>query len=201
MEWVKMAKNQGYGKGEIFTARDYDKFFKVVENSNHRLICHILRYTGERIGAVVQLQVSDCYSDPKRAIALKQILFRGSTRKKSPSGGGKTRQVPIHSVLRQQLENYRPPADGWLFPSSRNPERHITADNCDDWFNRYLKKAGLESRGFSLHSFRRTFITELAKAGVPVPTIKKITGHSSLSALQEYIDIDEDSILKALNML
>lgn len=196
-----MAKNQGFGKGEIFTDRDYDKFFNCIKNPDHRIISYILRYTGERIGAVVQLQVFDCYADPKRSVALKQILFKGSTRKRAAGREGKTRQVPIHSVLRQQLENYKPPSDGWLFPSPRNSDKHISTDNCDDWFNKYLEKAGLSSRGFSLHSFRRTFITELAKAGVPVPTIKKITGHSSLSALQEYIDIDEDTILKALNLL
>jgi integrase/recombinase XerD len=42
----------------------------------------------------------------------------------------------------------------------------------------------------STHSFRRTGITKLHDAGVPLRTIQKRTGHVSLANLALYIDVD-----------
>lgn len=62
--------------------------------------------------------------------------------------------------------------------------------------DRALRKAcdyiGL--KGFSTHSFRRTALTKLYKAGVPLPTLQKRSGHASSASLALYIDIDREEV-------
>ncbi|MEM6840539.1 MAG: tyrosine-type recombinase/integrase [Cyanobacteria bacterium P01_C01_bin.120] len=47
----------------------------------------------------------------------------------------------------------------------------------------------LDLPGVSTHSFRRSMATRLHKEGFPRRAIAGVTGHQSLSALTEYLDI------------
>lgn len=47
------------------------------------------------------------------------------------------------------------------------------------------------------HRFRRTFATDLWKAGVPVETIRILMGHSNIATTLKYIDIDPCGVKKA----
>jgi integrase/recombinase XerD len=42
----------------------------------------------------------------------------------------------------------------------------------------------------STHPMRRTCLTNMSRAGIPLRTIQEISGHSSLSQLQEYLAVD-----------
>jgi integrase/recombinase XerD len=48
-------------------------------------------------------------------------------------------------------------------------------------------KAGIE--GVSTHSFRRTALTWISDAGVPLRHIQAISGHRSLAALERYLGV------------
>ncbi|MBX9953143.1 MAG: site-specific integrase, partial [Candidatus Obscuribacterales bacterium] len=48
------------------------------------------------------------------------------------------------------------------------------------------------------HSMRRTLLTTLSRSGVPTRTIQEISGHSSLSQLQGYLDVAEKDTLAAI---
>ena len=109
--------------------------------------------------------------------------------------------MPISRALHNELARYKPPKYGYLFPSPVNHQRHISVSACDKWYRRGLKRAGLERRGFSLHSPRRTLATKLSEEGVALQTIRSITGHKSLSSLQRYIDVDDNSKKAALELL
>jgi site-specific recombinase XerD len=52
---------------------------------------------------------------------------------------------------------------------------------------RRMLAAGIESAGFSAHSLRAGLVTSAAKAGVPVWSIQRQTGHRSLRTVQRYI--------------
>ncbi|MBW4490334.1 MAG: site-specific integrase [Trichocoleus desertorum ATA4-8-CV12] len=45
--------------------------------------------------------------------------------------------------------------------------------------------------GVSTHSFRRTALTQMNSAGVPLRVIQQISGHHSLQALQRYLEVAE----------
>ncbi len=175
--------------------------YEAINNPTHLLILSLLRYTGERIGAVVQVEVMDVYANPFVSKPRPTILYKSHTRKQSGGTAADSHEVPVSRALHLELARYKPPKYGYLFPSPQNLERHISVSNCDKWFRRGLRKAGLDRRGFSLHSPRRTLATKLSEEGVPLSTIRSITGHQSLSSLQRYIDVDDRSKKAAVELL
>jgi len=55
--------------------------------------------------------------------------------------------------------------------------------------------------GFSTHSFRRTALTQMSNAGIPLRVIQKISGHRSLAVLQEYLEVGDAQVRGAANSL
>lgn len=187
-------KNNGRGKSSVLTEEDYKKIKEHLPSARDRLLIAIAFYTGERMGAIVQLTVDCVYADTRAARPLDQITFPHFTRKSKRD----TRQVPIHPTLREMLCSYQPPLSGWLFPSPRNSENHIDFSTADKMLRHCLDRAGLEEKGISLHSFRRTFITQLHRQGLSLKSIQAITKHRSISALAEYVEVDENYLKESI---
>ena len=55
--------------------------------------------------------------------------------------------------------------------------------------------------GASSHSGRRTFITKLATSGVSVRVIAEAVGHSSIATTQRYIDVNDELIGNAAELV
>jgi integrase/recombinase XerD len=53
-------------------------------------------------------------------------------------------------------------------------------------FVKCLDKAGLLSKGYSLHCLRHTFATELLNAGMSLPCLQQVLGHSSIEMTLRY---------------
>lgn len=196
-----MPKNNRFGQSTILTELDLQKIRRQFTNKTHRLFWDIARYTGERWGAVTRLQVSDVYHDPYRSLPHDDITFPAVIRKAAPDGTRQTRQVPVHPTLREILEAYKPPVDGWLFPSSIRPGEPISFQAADDFFRRALDASQLSHKGISTHSTRRSFITSLYLRGVDLATLQKITGHRDLKSLQRYIEISPERVRRAIASL
>ncbi len=196
-----MAKFNRCGQAEVFTHSDYVKLYKVVKNPSHKLMLMVLKYSGERIGAVCQLRVDNVYADRDMRVPADYIFFPASVRKASPDGSRESLSVPMHENLASFLSLIHPPEGEWLFPSSRRPGRPVSPKSADKWFRLALDRAGLGFKGYALHSTRRTFITMLVRSGVPLPTIRKITGHKSLETLKRYVEVDPEECRKAVNLL
>ncbi|MGC9423904.1 tyrosine-type recombinase/integrase [Vibrio sp.] len=196
-----MAKYNRCGQAEIFTSADYAKLFKVVKNPNHKLMLTVLKYTGERIGAVCQLRLVDVYSDVERQLPAPYVFFRAETRKRSPSGEQESLTVPMHPNLAALLSVIQPKDRVWLFPSKHRPGKPVSPKSADKWYRLALERAGLKPKGYSLHSTRRTFITMLSRSGVPLPVIRKITGHKSLETLKRYVEVDPEECRHAIESL
>ena len=49
-------------------------------------------------------------------------------------------------------------------------------------FLRYLKKAGISEKGYSLHALRHTCATELLNAGMRLECLQQLLGHSNVSS-------------------
>jgi integrase/recombinase XerD len=188
-------KNNRYGQAAILTDTDYSKIRKQIKSKKYKLLLDIAWYTGERWGAIVKLQVSDVYNcdgSPREF-----INFKARTRKASPDGKRKTRQVPIHNILSESLASYQPENQTWLFPD-REGDEPISLRWADMILRNAVEKAGLSAKGISTHSTRRTFITKLAKRGVGLATIKKATGHTDLKVLSRYIEVTDDDVKEAI---
>jgi integrase/recombinase XerD len=196
-----VAKNNRFGQAKVLTDSELSRIRKQLKSPRDRLLFDILKYTGERIGAVVQLKQWDIFS-PKGQL-LDDITFRPETRKAS-NGKRETRQVTVHPALAESLAAY-PLHKGnpWLFPScvKKPDEAHITVQGFDYLLRVAIDKAGLAGKGISSHSFRRTVITKLDEQGVSPRVIQAVTGHRSLASVQRYIDASPERIRAAVNLL
>jgi integrase/recombinase XerD len=192
-------KNNRNGQSAILTDTEYSKIRKQIRSKKYKLLLDLAWYTGERWGALVQLKVEDCYHAD--GAPRSEITFKSTTRKASPDGKRQTRQVPTHPVLTESLQNYSPETSSpWLFPN-RDNDGAISLRWASEIFMSAGRKAGLEAKGISTHSTRRTFITKLHRAGIDVYTIQKITGHRDLKALGRYVEVDSDRIKGAIATL
>lgn len=195
-------KNNRHGQAAILSDTDYAKIRRQLKSDTHQLFFDIARWTGERWGAIAQLQVGDVYADPVLSLPHECITFRASTRKASPNGQRDTRQVPVHPTLRELLLAFNPPIQGsaWLFPSPMG-EQSISFSAADKWFRAAVGNAGLAHKGFSTHSTRRTLITRLAQRGTDLKVVQAITGHRDLKALLRYVEIDSNQVRAAIEAL
>jgi integrase/recombinase XerD len=195
---IFMPKNNRHGQAAVLTNGDYSKIRNQIKSPKYKLLMDLAWYTGERWGALIQLKVEDVYNSD--GTAREYITFRAQTRKASPDGLRKTRQVPVHTTLQESLKAYKPEDNSvWMFPNGL--DGHITLRNADMILRHAVENAGLSAKGISTHSTRRSFITKLHKAGIDLYTIQKITGHQDLKALGRYVEIDSDRVKGAIATL
>ncbi|AFY43753.1 site-specific integrase [Nostoc sp. PCC 7107] len=200
-------KNDREGQAAILSETDYSKIRKSIRSRKYKLLFDLAWYTGERWGALVQLRIVDVYDD--NGTPRDYINFRARTRKASPNSKSKAnpnakrknRQVPVHPVLKELLLAYKPDNDSlFLFPC-RDGDKPISLRWADAILRTAVEKAGLSAKGISTHSTRRSFITHLAKKGINLATIKKITGHTDLKVLSQYIEVSDDDVREAIATL
>jgi integrase/recombinase XerD len=191
-------KRNRHGKAAIISDGDYVKIRRQISDKKYRLLLDLARYTGERWGALIQLRVEDVFDG---GIPRSHITFRARTRKARPDGKRETRQVPTHPTLGEILEGYKAPAVGPLFAGRSNPDKPITLRTADLVFRAAIAAAGLEHKGYSTHSTRRTFVTRLYEKGVDLHTIQLTTGHQDLKSLIRYVEADPDRVKRAIAVL
>ena len=109
--------------------------------------------------------------------------------------------IPTHPKLKEALSKYQDELENckWLFPSKDSSTGHLTRAQAHN----ILRKAfdALELEDASTHSMRRTCLTNMSRAGVPLRTIQEISGHSNLGQLQDYLAVDPADKHKAINLL
>ena len=69
----------------------------------------------------------------------------------------------------------------------------------DTTLRKVVKKAGLEN--VTLHTFRHTFASQLALAGVPLRDIQELMGHQSFQTTLQYAHLSEEHVKKQVLQL
>ena len=188
-------KNNRKGQASLWTSELIRLMRTNLNSPKQRLIFEISLYTGERIGAITQLKVSDVYDDSGKV--LENITFAGSTRKSTKHGIADTRQIAIHPVLKVSLKQYTPPKTGYLFPTN-SQSGHIQRRAVDKYWRQILTKHGIS--GFSTHSSRRWVINQLRSSGIEVVTIAETMG-MNINTVRHYLDNDPVQCKKAIATL
>jgi integrase/recombinase XerD len=175
-----------HGKAKVLSAEEIQ-----------RLFTSVMLYTACRVKECVTLRVKDVY-DSKVRVRPELIIRKGNTKGKLA-----TRTIPVLDDLRQHLKVYKPlpTLDGYLFPG-RWGKGHIHEDSAAFIFREACKRAGIE--GASTHSCRRTALTLMSNAGIPLRVIQEVSGHRNLEQLQKYLEVEESQVrgaIAALSML
>ena len=69
-------------------------------------------------------------------------------------------------------------------------------DGLNQAFQRAQTRAGRS--GYSFHSLRHFFITELFRNGIPAPAVQRLGGHAELSTTQLYADMVASDLKSAI---
>lgn len=123
------------------------------------------------------------------------ITLEASIRKNGKSFTLESIDAGLARVIKQYLQNGR--QSQWLFMNSRRNK--IKADHYRNYLTRISEK--VIGKRITLHDFRRSLVTELARAGVPVKDIMAITGHTDMKVLLKYYSFStEQGRRKVLSM-
>lgn len=187
-----------HGKAKVLSPEEIQRLFTSgLTTVRDRTLGAVMLYTACRVSECVTLKIQDIY-DSRRQVRPELNIRKGSTK-----GKLSTRTIPVLSDLQLYLQLYKPKVsyDNYLFPG-RWGRGHLHEDYAALIFKRGCIKAGIE--GASTHSCRRTALTLMSNAGIPLRVIQQISGHRNLEQLQEYLDVEPDQVrgaIAALSML
>lgn len=178
-------------RGRHFSVAEELAVIDAADKAGHGwgLACRIARYTGLRYGDIARLAWERVDLD-RREIALEPS--------KTERHGIAVR-IPLTDVLHEALSAARlkDPFGAMLFPSLAK----LLANRHTDYaFAKVLESAGLAGRGFTFHSWRHTFRTRLAEAGVSNETAKRLGGWTEDATADRYDhDAHMDELRKAVD--
>lgn len=161
---------QPLGRTEI------SRLFDAARNTKHRVILMTAYATGLRVSELAQLKLDDIHAD--------RMLIRVDQGK-----GRKDRYTLLSPRLLEELRDYwrayRPRP--WLF-LNKDGSRHLPPCTAQKIYDLCKLRAGI-TRGRGIHTLRHSFATHLLEAGVDLPTIQRLLGHSSLTTTAKYLHV------------
>lgn len=187
-----------HGKAKVLTPEEIQRLFTSgLTAVRDRTLIAVMLYTGCRVNEAVTLKIKDVYNSRGR-IRAELIIRKGNSKGKLA-----TRSIPILEELRHFLEQYRPAPsnEGFLFPG-RWGRNHLHSEYASLIFREACERVDIE--GASTHSCRRTALTLMSNAGIPLRVIQEISGHRSLEQLQNYLEVEPSQVrgaIAALSML
>ena len=185
-------KNNRFGQAKVLNTSELNLLIKYLKTENQKVLASTLRNTGARVGEVVQLRWRDIGKD--------QILFPASITKRKL----KSREIFISGDFHKLLMDWK---IDWILYKGRKPTpedfvfygrkegSHITTRAFMYALDNALERAKI--KGGSSHSFRRTQLTQLHRKQVPLNVIRSLSGHSSLTTLSLYLQVDDEEKKRA----
>lgn len=192
-------KVSGFGRSAILSTEQIELLFtEGFWLARDKALFGICLYGATRINEACTVLRGD-------VLGIKGVREHLVLRKTNTKGKKETREILVHPRLREYLEEYSEVGfrglnrkSKWLFPG-RHGRGHINPKSAD----RILREAceRLEIEGVSTHSFRRTALTRMSDAGVPLRHIQAISGHRSLATLEKYLGVTEQQKNRAISAL
>jgi len=151
-------------------------------------------WSGMRVGEIASLTVGDVIHANNTVKA--EIKLAAEQTK-----GRHARTVFVPEKLRAEIGEYMrlrgyPHADVPVFLT--HTRRAFSANLMAQHFYWLFRAAGISA---SSHSMRRTFITNLANKGIGVRVLASIAGHRSIAVTQRYIDVNDEIVRRAVELV
>jgi integrase/recombinase XerD len=186
-------------KAKTLTDAELKRVLHVIKGSNRyaqRDTAMILlsHWCGLRVGEISALSVSDVVNE-SGDIRTEIRLSAEDTK----TNMARTVFVPekMQRVLREYVMERGKRRSSFLFVTQKS--QRFSANTATQLLGRIYKKAGIE--GARSHSGRRTFITQLAAKGVSVRVLAALAGHRSIQTTQNYIDVNDDMLRNAVELV
>ena len=146
-----------------------------IRNIRNRAIILMLLRTGMRIGELLALRLED--------IDLKEQKVFIHEAKKTGVGRVVYFSADAKEALIAWLEKKDPREDVLAYGKKYESITYAAARRM---FVNYLKKAGLDHKGYTLHCLRHTFASELLNAGMRLECVQPLLGHTSIEVTRRY---------------
>ncbi len=185
-----------YGRAEVLTQNQITLLFtEGFIKPRDRALFGVCLYGAARINEACTLLTGD-------VIGIKGVRERLVIRSYNTKGKRDTREIDVHPRLKEYLEEYLESGFNrkkpYLFPG-RWGRGHLQKGSADLILREVCRR--LEIEGVSTHSFRRTALTQMSDAGVPLRHIQAISGHRTLGALERYLGVTEKQKKSAIAAL
>jgi integrase/recombinase XerD len=154
---------------------DVKKLLSVIDDPRDRALILLLLRTGMRIGEALGLRLNDLDMQDRKV-----HLFQGE---KNSMG----RVVYLSDDVLLALKHWlwrRDPNQEFLFYGRGN--KPICYSTGRSRFVKYIQKAGLEQKGYTVHCLRHTFASELLNAGMRLECLQQLLGHQDIEVTRRY---------------
>lgn len=194
-------------KKQAFTLEEIEKMRYECQTTREEALFEVLLSTWARVSEVAQIRIDEIKGD--------KILVHGK--------GGKDREVFLSIKARLAVERFlsdRKDNNPYLFPKAKyagdvkkmcsmsrvNPKKwyeepdlvseneHSEKSTIEAIIRKLGRRCGVQAHP---HKFRRTGATMALRNGMPILTVSKILGHSSLGVTQIYLDISGEEMEEA----
>jgi integrase len=190
----------------IFTADDLRRMMAACRDNTDRVALYAHIFTGMREGEVQALSLRP--ARPGEEDVRAYIDFEADCIRITSVKGGKSRNVPLHPLLRKELQARRPDpdvsmnvwmefeksgewfSDEWVFPNRKDARNRMVR----------LMKASTTPGGE--HQFRRTMLTWMDEHGVTDSVRHALVGHAGKGVEQRhYLSVSDERKREAINGL
>jgi len=188
-------------QARVLTDHEQKRILAVVSQTKHAArnrMAFILSYqAGMRVGEIAALTIGDVFEADSKTVR-SQIRLSSEITK-----GGHARVVFVSDRLRREIERYRATLSDSV--KSERPllqtQKHtaFSANTLCQLMGDLYQQAGLD--GATSHSGRRWFITKLAHSGISAKVIMQLAGHKHLTTTQRYIEVNDDLMRAAVEVL
>ncbi|WP_437871688.1 tyrosine-type recombinase/integrase [Methylorubrum extorquens] len=187
-------------QARVPTEAEFRRLVAVASQGRHgprnRAVLMLSYLAGLRVGEIAALQWGDLLDSEDKV--REQLRLSAAVTK-----GGHARVVFMNTRLRREVEQFRSGLS--VPPLSSQPvlitqkRTSFSANTLCQLMRSWYDQAGLD--GGSSHSGRRWFITRLAHSGISPKAIMMLAGHRHLSTTQRYIDVNDEMMRAAVEVL
>jgi len=154
---------------------DVRKLLSVIGPIRDRALILVLLRTGMRIGELLALNLND--------LDLRERKIHLLEGEKNSLGRVVYLSDDALFALRLWLSKRDHKKGALFYGRGNNPLGYSSARHL---FVKYLKKAGLENRGYTVHCLRHTFASELLNAGMRLECLQQLLGHHNIEMTRRY---------------
>ena len=173
---------------------DSREFLSVIDNIRDNAFLLLLLRTGMRIGELLNTKLVNINLKDKKI-----LIYEA---RKTGAGRVVYYSEDAAAALDKWLKK-RDCSREYLFYGQGN--RTLCYSAARSVFMKYMEKAGLTHKGYTVHCLRHTFASELLNAGMRLEHLQKLMGHTSVEVTRRYARLTDktrkDEYFKAMQKI
>ena len=161
---------------EILSRQEVERIIEASANLRQRVLLMATYAGGLRVSEAVALRPADIDTE------------RGTVRVDQGKGSKDRYTVLSERLVRELAHYYRVygTAEHWVFWCPSQPTKHLDVSTAQKIYTAAKHRAGVQKCG-GIHALRHAFATHSLEAGLDLPTLGRMLGHTSVSTTMRYL--------------